>query len=578
MQSELSITEKSIASIVAAAIGDAMGWPFEFGRQAKPEEHEYWTKMVGSRFHPIFEKIRFGEYSDDTQLILSTARSILNAGSEWMRFLCQEELPAWLLYERGGGKATKMAAQQLAAGRLPWSSAIPSAKRALYFKAGGNGGAMRILPHAVVRRHDPFLAPELNRDAFLNTICTHGHPRAIIGAMLYANAAHFLLNRGTTLTYGELIEAMRDSANHLKLSCCERFIEREWVQGSEHLPSELSGPLLAWDQTVREVDEMLQLARSELKRGPLASDVEFLAQIGALDRKTNGAGTVCAVAAIFLTSRYAVDPIPGLSAVARLRGLDTDTVTSMTGALLGAVNGAECLAGIGFQLQDLSYIRRLAAELVENSRPMGGQAPTRFANIIEKSAPLDADQKLDQASPGHLVSLPGMGNATVRGFRELEDRSGKVVARSVELEVFKGQTIFIRTKPRQDSATTAYKRRVPAKLGVRFYTKRLSEIRRFYEDTLGLAPENFTSSSVVYAPNVVFAELGINSSSWTLDLPAENEALIIELSNFEELRLTLAHKRIHEEMGVPRSQRKMFIIRDPDGRRIEIFAKPIARD
>lgn len=67
-----------------------------------------WNRRAGGKYWPHEEKILRGEYSDDTQLIIATARSLLR-GRQWSNFFRQAELPAWLKYERGGGGATKRA-------------------------------------------------------------------------------------------------------------------------------------------------------------------------------------------------------------------------------------------------------------------------------------------------------------------------------------------------------------------------------------------------------------------------------------------------------------------------------------
>src|SRR5215471_15049583 len=60
-----------------------------------------------------------GEYSDDTQLLLATTRSLLY-GEQWAKYLSHYELPLWLLYERGGGGATKRAAAAWQRNVTPW--------------------------------------------------------------------------------------------------------------------------------------------------------------------------------------------------------------------------------------------------------------------------------------------------------------------------------------------------------------------------------------------------------------------------------------------------------------------------
>jgi len=97
--------EKAVGSILGAAVGDALGWPLE-GRArryqsnvhpsiGRKQEQQFlnWTR-AGSRFQPYREPIAPGEYSDDTQLLLSTTRSILH-GPDWWEHFTRIELPFW---------------------------------------------------------------------------------------------------------------------------------------------------------------------------------------------------------------------------------------------------------------------------------------------------------------------------------------------------------------------------------------------------------------------------------------------------------------------------------------------------
>ncbi len=111
------ITEKAVGSMLAAAYGDALGWPNEriskVNSSKEPQGHLHelksWTRRTGGRFFPHEESIEAGGYSDDTQLILCISRS-LNHDEDWWNYFTKVELPFWTLYERGGGSATKRSA------------------------------------------------------------------------------------------------------------------------------------------------------------------------------------------------------------------------------------------------------------------------------------------------------------------------------------------------------------------------------------------------------------------------------------------------------------------------------------
>src|SRR5271170_4407033 len=100
---------------VGAAVGDALGWPQELrgglkgGKKARESAEPTlafrpWTRNGGHYSHRYEDPVGPGEYSDDTQLLLATARACLT-GTTWWNWLAEVELPTWPLYQRGGGGA-----------------------------------------------------------------------------------------------------------------------------------------------------------------------------------------------------------------------------------------------------------------------------------------------------------------------------------------------------------------------------------------------------------------------------------------------------------------------------------------
>ena len=71
--------------------------------------------------------------------------------------------------------------------------------------AGGNGVAMRIIPHIFKNEEN---IEKIMAQVVLNGMYTHGHPRALIGAMLYAMAVRTLIQQDAVLSYGELIDVL----------------------------------------------------------------------------------------------------------------------------------------------------------------------------------------------------------------------------------------------------------------------------------------------------------------------------------------------------------------------------------
>lgn len=208
------VTDKALGAFLGAAIGDALGWPNEMPARRVRSGHggdaglntsfETWRRRSGGRFMPHEETIRAGEYSDDTQLLLCSARSLLHRGA-WLDHFVFKELPTWRLYQRGGGGATNRAVDLWIKGQPPWSLNPDDPKWRSYFNAGGNGVAMRILPHAVAGARDNSFHSTVQA-ILLNGISTHGHPRALLGALAYGFVVWQALRMNGTLPYGQLIE------------------------------------------------------------------------------------------------------------------------------------------------------------------------------------------------------------------------------------------------------------------------------------------------------------------------------------------------------------------------------------
>jgi len=328
--------DKRIGAFVGAAVGDALGWPNEQNSRStgkinpiSKEMFSKWSRRDGGRFWSHNEEIYPGEYSDDTQLIIATARS-LRYGANWSKYFTKVELPAWLSYERGGGSATKRAAEAWKRGSSPWNLERETKTNVeRYFNAGGNGVAMRILPH-IVGNDDNW--EEISRKVFLNGILTHGHPRALIGALVYADAMLYILDNEKTLGYGELVDYLIDRSDKWGIMPSMQNME-SWKYAAEKVLHNKYANI--WDEVIEEVTKQLEIIREGLEQGALDIGSEVLEKLGCFDKEVNGAGTVTAVAAIYLASKYASSPRLALAEAAYLKNSDADTLASMVGGLLG---------------------------------------------------------------------------------------------------------------------------------------------------------------------------------------------------------------------------------------------------
>ncbi len=442
-------------ALIALAAGDALGWPQESSRRrlgghGRPPttRFEDWERRSGGRFFAHREVIRAGEYSDDTQLTLAVARCRVHAADRWWTCFTRHELPLWTLYERGGGGATKRAARCWTRNIPPWRQR--NAKEIdRYFRAGGNGVAMRVIPHAV-RCADHSVPAGMLRDVLRDGAATHGHPRALVGAAAYAYAAWWLLRSKRTLEFGEIVSVLLDD-----VSLWGAFPGDSASSGWEHTARSVVGNYeAAWGRTVGEMCHLLDRVRHGLSAGSLSDDTQLLRALGAFG-SWKGAGTISAAAALYLTARYAANPIEGLVRAAFATGTDTDTIAAMTGGLLGTLAGDEWIPSEWRKVQDADYLRQVAYELVsrekahpvkELSRPV---RPRDLRDLVQEL--LDGQRS--------TVGLRGLRGATVVRERSMEAFSRTTVVRSWKLRTGDGQTLYVTKLGRKSkSRSSAIKR------------------------------------------------------------------------------------------------------------------------
>ena len=143
----------ALGSALWAAYGDALGWISELTNErsllkrtaGKPLIKPIpWKRRIGGRTGIVVD-LPQGCYSDDTQLRLATGRAIRSEGFDVEAF-AKVELPVWLSYALGGGRATSLAATNLIKRSTPWFANTFKG----WNNSGGNGAAMRIQPHVLV--------------------------------------------------------------------------------------------------------------------------------------------------------------------------------------------------------------------------------------------------------------------------------------------------------------------------------------------------------------------------------------------------------------------------------------------
>jgi ADP-ribosylglycohydrolase/catechol 2,3-dioxygenase-like lactoylglutathione lyase family enzyme len=588
----LTLRDKARAAFWGAAAGDALGWPQEMparqvanrgeDRDASVGSFKTWQRRSGGRFMPHQETIRAGEYSDDTQLLLCTARAIVHGGN-WLQHLAFVELPTWSAYERGGGGATKRAVEILANGNLPWSDEIDVERRQQYFNAGGNGVAMRILPHSLKGAHDDNFLPT-SKAIFLNGICTHGHPRALIGALLYGYVAWRAFRHSGTLSYGYLLDsAIEDSFAWSALPSVSPL--DEWRHSANKVLNRELQDL--WSDTVGEIRNLLDTAVSGIKAGALAIDNRVLSDLGCLDRKMNGAGTITAVASIYLASKYAPDPQHGLIEAAFCKGADTDTLASMTGALLGAVGGLDWLQTYRNQLQDESYLETLAEQVATVSNTPDWDETLTKVTAKPKSAINRFTQGLSRSEEGEGLVLPDGRQARVQKREALSAQTPGLHGETLTLKTADGQTLHIKRLSRdpmdrgEAPSTQSPKQRKPGRLtvkvqAVKLTVRDLEKARFFYGNTLGLKLERESKNVVNFGGIICLVPFDyLKDSEFSAGVASLTRSVIcLETSNLEQSHQRASDSKDSSATSIREmAGRRFFRCIDPDQNVLEIFER-----
>lgn len=425
-------------SMLWAAYGDALGFVSELTDRKGLERRTHgqpldrlmaWRRRVGGR-QGIEVELPPGCWSDDTQLRMAVSRSITSHGFDVETF-ARIELPVWPSYALGGGRASKAAASNLGKPRTLWYANTFSG----WIDAGGNGAAMRIQPHvwASGDHEDDFLL-----DVISDSVCTHGHPRAIVGACFHAATLAYCMRHGSA---PDLYECHRIAAG----------IEA-WLPSLEthpHLGSTWMGLWQdtagvsfreGWHAAIGDLRRAISNAEScvgEAQHADVAYK-EIVDRLSLTDARQRGSGILTTVAAAALAAA-ACDPYEAVVVAANAVGTDTDTIATMAGALLGACDSAGLPPEAPLDSEYLdSEARRLAA--LSRGEPVEAHA---YPDVLTWTAPraqADALVKND----GRLV-VEGLGpvqEIEVDIVRSANDEFGWQWVKTAF-----GQTLLIKRRP-----------------------------------------------------------------------------------------------------------------------------------
>ncbi|MCY4034971.1 MAG: ADP-ribosylglycohydrolase family protein [Hyphomicrobiales bacterium] len=578
---------KAEGSFVAFAAGDALGWPQEFPgkfigklESNKPSpELRAWMRRGGGQYYPYEEPVRRGEYSDDTQLILAVARARLVSGDSWWTVLTKTELPLWTLYERGGGGATKRAIACWLKGISPWSGAGRDVKR--YFDAGGNGVAMRVLPHAIfyAGADDPTL---LIRDVVMDGVATHGHPRALIGAAAYAFAAWWLLRTDRTIRFGELVEVLLEEQETWGTLPKKASPKNGWLDAANRQTP--GGYEALWSNVVSEMTRLLEHVRTGLAAGAIGNDDEVLREIGCFG-KDKGAGTISTAASVYLCARYAAQPAQAVLKAAFAHGADTDTIAAMTGGLSGALAGSDWMPADWLSVQDCEYIRTVA-NAVARGPGATRERPRELRTIGKK----DVDSLTDNLVQGYRgkLDLDGVRKSEVIDMMSPKPLSKTTLAQVWHIRTDDGQTIYVTKlgrRPKEEKPRKPGTVREAALLaaphetrigGIKLSVADLDAMVQFYESMFGMKPTKKHPKFASYGMlSLVDARHATGFSGKAIKSNSETDRHRIEIY-VEDLDATFARAQqagclVRPTKRMRRGQ-SVFYCRDPEGNLFEVSA------
>src|SRR5260370_10036665 len=306
-------------AMLCSTIGDALGWPTEFlhpdgyrklSLELPVQEFVQLKKLVGGKWWGYEQKIAPGEYSDDTQLTLAVARCITEKGLFEPERFAYEELPLWLQYERGGGKSIKTAARKLIGKNADWQRNFYKQGELDYRSAGANGAAMRNLPIALAGVNDE---SQLIKDSFLNAIITHGHPRAILGTVLFGLAVKYALSISEEITPTSFVEYLNNGVKEIGKAIAHDGRITTWIHVWESIGEGEESIFKAsfkkvYEEALNNLQAVSQYMNAEYRN--------YYTFVGALNPATKGSGLATVCVAIYMFLKYIDRPEEGLTTAA----------------------------------------------------------------------------------------------------------------------------------------------------------------------------------------------------------------------------------------------------------------------
>lgn len=232
------------------------------------------------------------------------------------------------------------------------------------------------------------------------------------------------------LSYGELIDVLIEEekqwselpeVSNIAIWKCEaeRYAQYDYDQ--------------IWNECVLETIDYLKIAKEALNQGILDLGHDTLQKLGCYNSRINGAGNVSAVISIYLFSKYADDPVMAVYETANLNNADTDTLASMVGGLVGALNGKDWIPIELRGVQDYSLFEYLIEQMMDEK--------CDFLNS-DKQYQLFNNEKMATLEIGDSIECLPFGEITLKEIREDKPKRAGMYVKVYVWKTAYGQTIF----------------------------------------------------------------------------------------------------------------------------------------
>lgn len=324
---EISPKDKVIGMFLGIAIGDALGMPVEGFSPARilekyPETGGRVDKYLDATGHKWFDGRKQGTWTDDTQLSLAVANSLVEAGSFDLESQSRHHVETFLASTDGWGRSTRNSLRRVANGTHWSTSGEPG--------GNGNGIAMKISPlgifiSTISKKMEDVL--DLSRLSTPLALMTHYSDVAVCSGLSHTVATSYCyLSSPDNFDKEKFVKLVIDAANSGHEEYAARCLGRLKKTGYVVPPETL--------------DEEGNLADDIAKRFELLHQADKFSVEEIIENC--GAGSCYVYNSLPFTYMFFLKNPTSIESLYDVisAGGDTDSNGSMVGGLLGALNGA----------------------------------------------------------------------------------------------------------------------------------------------------------------------------------------------------------------------------------------------